>query len=101
MRSVANFTPFGHQPPHIIAAALPLMKCQPCSIHRRRFLHCFERAVSVFVGRSESIFPLHFTLANTQDMKKGTTCHATAALSKSNHPRITPTTQQLAIDVSC
>jgi len=55
--------------------------------------------VSVFVGRSEYIFPLHFTLANTQDMKKGTTCHATAALS--NHPRITPTTQQLAIDVSC
>jgi hypothetical protein len=76
--------------PVFSAAALPLIKCQPCSIHCRRFLHYFERAVPVFVGRSESIFPFHFTLANTQDMKKCTTANQ-----RLQH------TQQLTIDVAC
>ena len=73
-RSRHNALAINH--PVFSAAALPLIKCQPCSIHCRRFLHYFERAVPVFVGRSESIFPFHFTLAKTQDMKKCPIIHA-------------------------
>ena len=41
----------------------PLIKCQPCSVRRRRFLHCFLNAPcqSSLADQNLDVFPLYFT----------------------------------------
>ena len=47
-----------------------IIKCQPCSVHRRRFLHCFEGAVPVFIGVADMNLSPRSTLAAHKTYEK-------------------------------